>query len=282
MFIRSIATSIKYQKMKQPELGQKILDLRKKKGLTQEDLVEKCNINVRTIQRIEAGEVTPRPYTIKTILAALEYDFESINQSFQTKSNEQQPLIDPEKISYTIKTLTIACVFGALYFLLGFPEFYADWTRFTEDEIPYPTTLYIILKICTLISLVFFIKGFWVLGVELKNTILKFSSLVLIVFSALIYMYDIISLFIEIIPLELFISGMSLSFGAIGILFGIGIIRLKGQLGNTALATGVFEIIVAVFFFTVFLAWLGYFLMIPLILLEIILLYKALDILKKY
>jgi hypothetical protein len=129
---------------------------------------------------------------------------------------------------------------------------------------------------------VFFIKGFWVLGVELKNTILKFSSLVLIVFSALIYMYDIISLFIEIIPLELFISGMSLSFGAIGILFGIGIIRLKGQLGNTALATGVFEIIVAVFFFTVFLAWLGYFLMIPLILLEIILLYKALDILKKY
>jgi transcriptional regulator with XRE-family HTH domain len=41
--------------MKQPELGQKILKLRKQKGFTQEELVAQCNINVRTIQRIEAG-----------------------------------------------------------------------------------------------------------------------------------------------------------------------------------------------------------------------------------
>src|SRR5690606_18102453 len=61
--------------MKQPELGLKIVELRKAKGLTQEELVERCNINVRTIQRIEAGEVTPRSYTIKSIMAALGYDF---------------------------------------------------------------------------------------------------------------------------------------------------------------------------------------------------------------
>jgi transcriptional regulator with XRE-family HTH domain len=30
--------------MKQPELGKKISELRKAKGLTQEELVEKCNI----------------------------------------------------------------------------------------------------------------------------------------------------------------------------------------------------------------------------------------------
>ena len=36
--------------MKQPGLGKKILELRKQKGLTQEELVEICNINVRTIQ----------------------------------------------------------------------------------------------------------------------------------------------------------------------------------------------------------------------------------------
>jgi transcriptional regulator with XRE-family HTH domain len=60
--------------MKQPELGRKISELRKAKGLTQEELVEKCNIGVRTIQRIEAGEVTPRIYTVKTIFAALDYD----------------------------------------------------------------------------------------------------------------------------------------------------------------------------------------------------------------
>ncbi len=50
--------------MKQPELGKKISELRKAKGMTQEELVEKCNLNVRTVQRIEAGEVTPRSFTI--------------------------------------------------------------------------------------------------------------------------------------------------------------------------------------------------------------------------
>ncbi|MFO7721231.1 MAG: helix-turn-helix transcriptional regulator [Gillisia sp.] len=33
--------------MKQPELGRKISELRKEKGLTQEELVDKCNISVR-------------------------------------------------------------------------------------------------------------------------------------------------------------------------------------------------------------------------------------------
>jgi transcriptional regulator with XRE-family HTH domain len=59
--------------MKQPELGKKIIELRKAKGLTQEELVEKCNLSVRTLQRIESGEVTPRSYTTKIIFAALDY-----------------------------------------------------------------------------------------------------------------------------------------------------------------------------------------------------------------
>ncbi|MBN2611129.1 MAG: helix-turn-helix domain-containing protein [Bacteroidales bacterium] len=61
--------------MKQPELGRKILELRKAKGLTQDELVEKCNISVRTLQRIEAGEVTPRSYTVRIIFEALDYNF---------------------------------------------------------------------------------------------------------------------------------------------------------------------------------------------------------------
>src|SRR6266542_682229 len=59
--------------MNQPDLGKKIAELRKAKGFTQEELVEKCNLSVRTLQRIESGEVTPRSYTIKTIFAALDY-----------------------------------------------------------------------------------------------------------------------------------------------------------------------------------------------------------------
>jgi len=60
--------------MKQPHLGRKIADLRKAKGLTQEELVEKCNLNVRTLQRIESGDVSPRSYTQRLIFKALEYD----------------------------------------------------------------------------------------------------------------------------------------------------------------------------------------------------------------
>jgi transcriptional regulator with XRE-family HTH domain len=61
--------------MNQPDLGKKIAELRKAKGFTQEELVEKCNLSVRTLQRIESGDVTPRSYTIKIIFAALDYTF---------------------------------------------------------------------------------------------------------------------------------------------------------------------------------------------------------------
>ena len=60
--------------MKQPELGKKVAELRKVRGLTQEELAGKCKINVRTIQRIECGEVMPRSYTVKLIFSALGYD----------------------------------------------------------------------------------------------------------------------------------------------------------------------------------------------------------------
>ncbi len=65
--------------IQQPELGKKIADLRKAKGLTQEELVEKCNLNVRTLQRIESGEATPRTYTLRLIFGALEYPFDKSN-----------------------------------------------------------------------------------------------------------------------------------------------------------------------------------------------------------
>jgi transcriptional regulator with XRE-family HTH domain len=74
--------------MKQPDLGKRIAELRKAKGLTQEELVEKCNLNVRTLQRIESGEVTPRSYTIKIIFSALDtniYDSsKTITNRFRT------------------------------------------------------------------------------------------------------------------------------------------------------------------------------------------------------
>jgi XRE family transcriptional regulator, regulator of sulfur utilization len=53
-------------------IGDKIADLRTRKGLTQEDLADKAGVTVRTIQRIENGSTSPRPYTVRTIAKALE------------------------------------------------------------------------------------------------------------------------------------------------------------------------------------------------------------------
>ena len=57
--------------MNQPELGKRISELRKREQLTQVELAEKCNLNIRTIQRIESGSVEPRGYSIKVIFEVL-------------------------------------------------------------------------------------------------------------------------------------------------------------------------------------------------------------------
>lgn len=61
--------------MKTLDFGTQLIEIRNAKGLTQEELAEKCNISARTIQRIESGKVQPRAYTIKVISEALGFDF---------------------------------------------------------------------------------------------------------------------------------------------------------------------------------------------------------------
>jgi transcriptional regulator with XRE-family HTH domain len=48
-------------------IAEQIKDLRKELGLTQADLADRCNLDIRTIQRIESGKVKPRAYTIGLI-----------------------------------------------------------------------------------------------------------------------------------------------------------------------------------------------------------------------
>lgn len=74
--------------MTQQNPGKKIADLRKAQGLTQEELVEKCNISVRTLQRIESGEGSPRSYTLRIIFDALGY-----NQVNEISSNKITSII---------------------------------------------------------------------------------------------------------------------------------------------------------------------------------------------
>jgi transcriptional regulator with XRE-family HTH domain len=60
------------------KIGNYIKEKRLQKGMTQEELAGKCDITVRTIQRIENGEVDPRSYTLQVIASALEIDFQEL------------------------------------------------------------------------------------------------------------------------------------------------------------------------------------------------------------
>ncbi|MBI9072440.1 MAG: helix-turn-helix domain-containing protein [Melioribacteraceae bacterium] len=71
--------------MKQPELGKKILELRKEKGYTQEELAHECKVNVRSIQRIENGDVNPRMATLLLLQEVLDHDFKDVKCE-ETKS----------------------------------------------------------------------------------------------------------------------------------------------------------------------------------------------------
>lgn len=67
--------------MNQSEIGQKVSELRNNKGWTQEDLAAKTNISIRTIQRIEKGEVKARKYTLKILSETLGYDLLSMSNN---------------------------------------------------------------------------------------------------------------------------------------------------------------------------------------------------------
>lgn len=60
------------------ELGDKLRELRKRKGLSQEELAEAAKVNLRTIQRIENSECEPREKTLRLICQVLEVDREEL------------------------------------------------------------------------------------------------------------------------------------------------------------------------------------------------------------
>jgi transcriptional regulator with XRE-family HTH domain len=105
------------------------------KGYTQKELSDLSNISIRSIQRIENGEIIPRSYTIKTIAEIIGVPFEAFTKAAPKSSislNEnndielqQPPLINkPQRIivsvgvCFTILFLAFAYIFQSA----AFPE----------------------------------------------------------------------------------------------------------------------------------------------------------------
>ncbi|WP_461589299.1 DUF4870 domain-containing protein [Winogradskyella sp.] len=64
--------------MKQQTLKDNLVYHRKLKGYTQDELSEKTTVGVRTIQRIEKGEVNPHLQTVKLLAEGLDIEVEDL------------------------------------------------------------------------------------------------------------------------------------------------------------------------------------------------------------
>ncbi len=64
--------------MKSKTLSENLIYQRKLKGFTQEELSDKTTVGVRTIQRIEKGEVKPHLQTIKLLAVGLDVEVDDL------------------------------------------------------------------------------------------------------------------------------------------------------------------------------------------------------------
>lgn len=64
--------------MKQQTIRENLLYQRKLKGYTQEDLSDKTTVGIRTIQRIEKGEVQPHLQTVKLLAVGLDIEVDDL------------------------------------------------------------------------------------------------------------------------------------------------------------------------------------------------------------
>lgn len=248
--------------LEQPQLGKTITNLRQKKRLTQEELVELCNINVRTLQRIEAGEVEPRDYTVRIILDALDYNIEQVEKSITKKA--------------ALKGLKIAWMAGIIYLVLSLFETGLEFMRFNEELPYYFSLMYTSIKIIAVLAYVVFMLGFVEIGKYFENGLLKITSYLMIASLVLIEIYDIISLGPGLTWKDFYMlkGTEAVAFGGIDIAFGIALVLLAYKLGSLSKVAGIMEIIVGGFFITFFLSFIGLIAMIPAIILEVIVLYR--------
>jgi transcriptional regulator with XRE-family HTH domain len=259
--------------MKQPELGKRILELRKSKGFTQEELVEKCNINVRTIQRIEAGEVSPRNFTIRTILEALGVDVDAF---FEPTIHEKATKTSTQEQNNQLQISWIGGIFFAVFALLGVvvESMIWDYDEPIEGELVYLSIYGILL----LGSLFFFLRGYKILGDLWNNKTLSIATYVYFVSEFLLILTAIVFVVFE---FDSTFAQMSLgipSIVVIGIaelLVGLGILKLKEEFGSFAQVIGIMKIVNGALFITFILSFIAVFLVFPVLIMEIIFLYLA-------
>lgn len=174
-----------------------------------------------------------------------------------------------------LKTLRNRAIVGIIAAVLQVPWFILVFLKASKELSSSIMPLYYLLIIVGTILYVYFVWGFKIIGDKLKNKLLSISSILIIVSAILLD----ISVFFDqkFTPLVNAIIGGAILVltGALSIPFGIGLLRLKDKFGNLAKAVGILNIITGVSLITIILSFVGLLIYIPLVILEIILMFKA-------
>lgn len=265
----------------QPELGQKLLALRKEKGITQQELRERCHVSVRTIQRIESGAVIPRVSTIRILAAALDDSDAAWLRSDSGGFSPGSIFLYKSSEKTIMKALLPGAIAGIVLVLMNMIDLGID--LYIEETDASIVATVVTVKVLLLLSFFFFTRGFLALALLFENQLLKVGS----------YLYIIVvsfGLLAEIIILSFFptyesvLGGVNfvslIGIGAIAVIFGMGLLRLQDSMGRISKVAGRMEIVYGISFLSLIFSFVGVLLLYPLLIIEIVLLFKADNIIR--
>jgi transcriptional regulator with XRE-family HTH domain len=140
--------------------------------MTQKELADACGMDIRTIQRIEAGEVTPRMHTLKLLSKALDCDT-GVFMNAPT-ANDNKASTDDLKWPFWA-----SIVFAINGILVVF-----DLITHSFNNYFHVFTLLIHASSC-----IFFFKGFYLIGRQYNNQVMAISSLLAMVLLPLVNIF---------------------------------------------------------------------------------------------
>ena len=104
--------------MDKTTIAKKIIHFRKLKGITQETLADVSGLNIRTIQRIESGEVDPRLFTLKSIAEALEVPLEDLLPEPTQRELNQIAILHISPIGFFVLPVIGNVLFPFIFWML--------------------------------------------------------------------------------------------------------------------------------------------------------------------
>ena len=180
------------------------------------------------------------------------------------------------------KKLRYAAFAGIIYLVSFLPELILETQSEYGQSNDFTSTLLIITYVVSALSTVLFYYGFIVIGKKFENNLLIVGSTIIILTTIFYYLYSWYTLDLVNSEEEVFGVSVLLLYGFSGIVFGLGLYKMREVLGKLALSAAILEFVVGFFLITVVLFFVGMIISIPTTILEILLLLKTakLDIFK--